>query len=114
MVVVPRCLPQQLWTEYRVEKISTAPMKHFSRKFGWVLLFAVLLLFLFPLSSGSFTQTHGPTTEFRAHTSVQVMLATMALTVSIALSLISLHQISEVESPVQADSTAITSLQLRC
>jgi hypothetical protein len=86
----------------------------FVRKFGWLLLLAVLLLFLFPLASGSFTQTHGPTTAFRAHMSVQIMLATMALTASIALSLISLHQVSEVESPVQVDSPASSSFQLRC
>ena len=84
------------------------------RKFGWILLVAVLLLFLFPLSWGSFTQTHGPTTAFRAHTSVQLMLATMALTASMALSLISLHRISDIESPVEVGATVSSCFQLRC
>lgn len=89
-------------------------MLHFARQSGWVLMLTVLMLFLFPLSSGSFTATHGPTTAMRSLMAAQTLLATIALFVSVAFSLIVLLWVSEAETPVPADLSNGSSFQLRC
>ena len=89
-------------------------MSVFTKKFGWVLVLTVLLLFLFPLHWGSFTQTHGPTTAMRALVSAQCLFAAMALLISFAINLIALSWFSRAEPFVAAEASRSTSLQLRC
>ena len=86
----------------------------FARKFGWVLVVTVLLLFLFPLQFGSFTQTHGPTTAMRALMAVQTLLMAIALSITIAISLVAVHRASETEETVVVEDSGSTCLQLRC
>ncbi len=89
-------------------------MASISRKLGWVMIFAVLMLFLFPLHWGSFTQTHGPTTALRALMAAQNLLAAIALWASVALCMITLHWVSETGTPVLVDRFSNSSFQLRC
>lgn len=89
-------------------------MASFTRKFGWVLIVAVILLFLFPLQFGSFTQTHGPTTVLRALAFAQAVLAMMALAASAALTVVTLQWLSEVETYAPAPVPCTASFQLRC
>ncbi len=89
-------------------------MAVFARKFGWVLVFTVLMLFLFPLQFGSFTQTHGPTTALRALTAAQALFATMAFSVSLTISLIVLRRLSRSEIFAPVSTSRSSSFQLRC
>ncbi len=89
-------------------------MAPFAHKFGWVLVFTVLLLFLFPLQWGSFTQTHGPTTAFRALHAAQALMAGIAMVASLAMSLVVLVRVSATEVVVPVHHASESSLQLRC
>jgi hypothetical protein len=89
-------------------------MKHFSRKFGWVFAITVVLLFLFPLPSGSFTATHGPTTALRAAARVAALFATMITFFSAAISLIAVRRLVLTETILLPDILGDSSLQLRC
>ncbi len=70
-------------------------MSDFARKFGWVLVLTVLTLFLFPLQFGSFTATHGPITALRALMALQLLMATIALIVSVPMNRTELHIVEE-------------------
>ncbi len=89
-------------------------MASFARKFGWVLIITVIMLFLFPLQFGSFTQTHGPTTALRAMTAAQLLFATMALCTSLTITLIVVRRLSEAEIFAPASISRSSSFQLRC
>ncbi len=89
-------------------------MASFARKFGWVLVLTVIMLFLFPLQFGSFTQTHGPTTALRALTAAQVLFATMAFCVSLTFSPIVLRRLSAAEIFAPAWVSSGPCFQRRC
>ncbi len=89
-------------------------MALFARKFGWVLVLTVLLLFLFPLQFGSFTQTHGPTTALRAFAAAQAVFAAMAMTVTIAISMIPLQWMTATDTPVKLTASDLSCFQMRC
>lgn len=88
-------------------------MTPYAQKLVWVLVLTVLLLFLFPLQWGSFTQTHGPTTALRALIAIQCLFATMALLVSFAISVIALFLAQE-EVFTAPETSSSTCIQLRC
>ncbi len=108
-----KCFAQQLWAMYCV--LSTGgEMASFARKFGWVLVVAVLLLFLFPLQWGSFTQTHGPTTAFRAANSAYAIMVAIVLGGSLAIGLITLQWFTREEACVLIPTATSSSFYLRC
>lgn len=85
-----------------------------TRKLVWLLVLTVLLLFLFPLHWGSFTQTHGPTTAMRGLAAAQCLFAAMALLISFAITLIALSWVSRAEAFLDPETGRSTSFQLRC
>jgi hypothetical protein len=89
-------------------------MPAFSRKLGWVLVLTVLLLFLFPLHFGSFTQTHGPTTAMRALMAAQMLFTVIALSATVATRLIAFCWHEQSDAPVPAFTSNGSSFQLRC
>ncbi len=89
-------------------------MTSFARKFAWIFAITVVVLFLFPLSSGSFTATHGPTTALRAWARVAALYAAMLAYFSAAISLIVLRYLSGERVAVLPALSSNSSSQLRC